>query len=151
MPSLSYSLIPEGPADNAGFKAGDVIVKVNGNAAPTLNEFIQQIKQLGRGAELQLDIWRRDERMSFSVRLGSAKEKAKEASPDQLIDAYNANLAVFGKAAFSSLWASTQNELGNAYQNRIEGSRAENIEAAITAYEAVLTVLDSRRIAAKLG
>ena len=34
----------------------------------------------------------------------------------------------------------TQNNLGNAYQDRIQGSRAENLEAAIKALEAALTV-----------
>jgi predicted LPLAT superfamily acyltransferase len=34
----------------------------------------------------------------------------------------------------------TQNNLGNAYKNRIRGERAENLERAIAAYEAALTV-----------
>jgi CHAT domain-containing protein len=133
-------LNPEGPAESAGFKPADVIVKVNGNPAPNVNEFIQQIKQMGRGAELQLDIWRRGERMSLSARLGSAKEKAKEASPEQLIEAYNAILAVFNKDTFPILWARAKDGLGFAYWKRIRGSRAENIEAAIKAYQAALTV-----------
>ncbi|MEH2222895.1 CHAT domain-containing protein, partial [Nostoc sp.] len=37
-------------------------------------------------------------------------------------------------------WAMTQNNLGNAYRNRILGERAENIESAITAYAAALSV-----------
>jgi len=95
---------------------------------------------MGRGAELQLNIWRRGERMSLSARLGSAKEKAKEASPDQLIDAYNAILTVFGKDTFPTVWAETQGDLGVAYASLVEGNRAENIELAIKAYEAALTV-----------
>ncbi|MGB8869020.1 MAG: CHAT domain-containing protein, partial [Rhodomicrobium sp.] len=133
-------LSPEGPADTAGFKPGDVIVSANGNPAPKLSEFIQQIKQMGRGAELRLGIWRRGERMSLSARLGSAKENAQEASPDQQIDACNAILTVFRKDTFPILWARAQDDLGFAYWKRIRGSRAENIEAAIKAYEAALTV-----------
>ena len=34
----------------------------------------------------------------------------------------------------------TQNNLGNAYRDRIQGSRAENLEAAIKVFEAALTV-----------
>jgi CHAT domain-containing protein len=37
-------------------------------------------------------------------------------------------------------WAGTQNNLANAYCNRINGSRAENLESAISFYEAALTV-----------
>ncbi|MEH1857828.1 MAG: CHAT domain-containing tetratricopeptide repeat protein, partial [Nostoc sp.] len=38
-------------------------------------------------------------------------------------------------------WAMTQNNLGNAYKDRILGERAENIELAIAAFSAALSVL----------
>jgi hypothetical protein len=38
-------------------------------------------------------------------------------------------------------WAQTQGNLGNAYRNRIRGDRADNLEKAIGANEAALTVL----------
>ncbi|MBS9772431.1 MAG: CHAT domain-containing protein, partial [Trichodesmium erythraeum GBRTRLIN201] len=37
-------------------------------------------------------------------------------------------------------WAMTQNNLGNAYSDRIRGDKAQNIEAAIAAYEQALLV-----------
>ncbi|MEH2000141.1 MAG: tetratricopeptide repeat protein [Nostoc sp.] len=37
-------------------------------------------------------------------------------------------------------WATTQNNLANAYMERIKGDKAENIENAIAAYTAALTV-----------
>ena len=40
----------------------------------------------------------------------------------------------------SEMFAQTQNNLANAYSNRINGSRAENLERAIEFYEAALTV-----------
>jgi len=40
----------------------------------------------------------------------------------------------------SEMSAQTQNNLANAYSNRINGSRAENLERAIEFYEAALTV-----------
>ncbi len=131
---------PEGPADKAGFKPADVVVKVNGSPAPKLDEFIQQIKQAGRGGELQLDIWRRGEWISLSVRLGGAKDSLKDPSPDRLIDIYNSTLTVFGKDTFPTLWAATQNDLGVTYRSRNQGGQAENVEAAIRAHEAALTV-----------
>ena len=48
------------------------------------------------------------------------------------------------REAFPQDWAKTQNNLGIAYHNRIQGSRAENIEAAIKAYQAALTVIPAR-------
>ena len=50
-------------------------------------------------------------------------------------------MTVRTREAFPQDWAMTQNNLGNAYRDRIQGSRAENLEAAIKALEAALTVL----------
>ena len=49
-------------------------------------------------------------------------------------------MTVYTREAFPQDWAMTQNNLGNAYKDRIQGSRAENLEAAIKAFEAALTV-----------
>ena len=56
------------------------------------------------------------------------------------IKAYEAALTVLTREAFPQDWAQTQNNLGDAYRDRIQGSRADNVEAAIKAYEAALTV-----------
>ncbi|MCG6134776.1 MAG: tetratricopeptide repeat protein, partial [Nostoc sp. LLA-1] len=47
---------------------------------------------------------------------------------------------VYTLNAFPQDWATTQNNLGAAYSNRITGERAENIEQAIAAYEQALLV-----------
>ena len=49
-------------------------------------------------------------------------------------------MTVRTREAFPQDWATTQNHLGDAYANRIQGSRAENLEAAIKAIKAVLIV-----------
>ena len=49
-------------------------------------------------------------------------------------------MTVYTREAFPQNWATAQNNLGTAYQDRIRGSRAENLEAAIKAFEAALTV-----------
>ena len=49
-------------------------------------------------------------------------------------------LTVYTKEAFPQSWARTQNNLGNAYSNRIKGDQAENIEEAIAAYGQALSV-----------
>jgi tetratricopeptide (TPR) repeat protein len=49
-------------------------------------------------------------------------------------------LKVFLREVFPGEWAGTQNNLGNAYRDRIRGERAENLEQAITAYELALQV-----------
>jgi tetratricopeptide (TPR) repeat protein len=49
-------------------------------------------------------------------------------------------LTLFTRENHSETWATTQNNLGNAYSNRIRGERAENIELAIAFYQAALQV-----------
>ncbi|MEH1912126.1 CHAT domain-containing protein, partial [Nostoc sp.] len=56
------------------------------------------------------------------------------------IAAYNQALEVYTRSAFPVNWAMTQNNLGNAYGERIFGERAENIELAIAAYNQALEV-----------
>jgi tetratricopeptide (TPR) repeat protein len=54
--------------------------------------------------------------------------------------AYHLVLDIYTRRAFPEDWATTQNNLGNAYCNRLRGERAENLEKAITAYELALQV-----------
>jgi tetratricopeptide (TPR) repeat protein len=56
------------------------------------------------------------------------------------IAAYHLALNVYTRKAFPEDWAATQNNLGNAYCERLRGERAENLEKAITAYELALQV-----------
>ncbi|NEP44777.1 MAG: tetratricopeptide repeat protein, partial [Okeania sp. SIO2H7] len=56
------------------------------------------------------------------------------------IACYQAALEVYTRQAFPEQWATTQNNLGNAYKNRIKGERGDNIEEAIACYQAALEV-----------
>ena len=56
------------------------------------------------------------------------------------IACYIAALEVYKRKDYPEDWAMTQNNLGNAYRNRIQGLRAGNIELAIACYTAALEV-----------
>ena len=56
------------------------------------------------------------------------------------IACYTAALEVHTPKNYPEDWAMTQNNLGNAYKNRIEGVRAANIELAIACYREALIV-----------
>ncbi|RFP59880.1 MAG: tetratricopeptide repeat-containing protein, partial [Limnothrix sp. CACIAM 69d] len=56
------------------------------------------------------------------------------------IAAYERALEVYACDAFPQDWAMTQNNLANAYNQRIRGERADNLEQAISAYERALEV-----------
>ncbi len=49
-------------------------------------------------------------------------------------------LEVYTRDSFRSEWATTQNNLGTAYSDRIRGERVENLELAIVAYNLSLEV-----------
>jgi CHAT domain-containing protein len=56
------------------------------------------------------------------------------------IACYEIVSTVFNREAFPEDWATTQNNLANAYRNRIRGEKAENIEYAIASYKNALEV-----------
>nr|MBW4576778.1 tetratricopeptide repeat protein [Aphanothece sp. CMT-3BRIN-NPC111] len=56
------------------------------------------------------------------------------------IAGYEALLTGFTRDTYPEAWATLQNNLGNAYRDRIRGDKAENIEQAIAAYSAALQV-----------
>jgi CHAT domain-containing protein len=56
------------------------------------------------------------------------------------VTGYETVLKLRPRADVPEKWAQTQNNLGNAYSNRIKGERGENIEQAIAAYNLALDV-----------
>ncbi|BDI14966.1 hypothetical protein ANSO36C_07680 [Nostoc cf. commune SO-36] len=76
----------------------------------------------------------------FSNRISDFPLGSKANNMEIAITGYEIALTVYTRSAFPVDWAATQNNLGNAYRNRILGERAENIELAIAAYSAALEV-----------
>jgi CHAT domain-containing protein len=56
------------------------------------------------------------------------------------ITGYEIVSTVFTRHTSPELWATLQNNLGNAYRNRIRGDKAQNLEYAIAAFSAALEV-----------
>jgi CHAT domain-containing protein len=65
---------------------------------------------------------------------------SKASNIEIAIAGYEIALTVLTRSTFPDLWAGTQNNLGEAYRNRILGERAENLEFAIAAFSAALEV-----------
>ena len=53
---------------------------------------------------------------------------------ERAIACYEQALQIYTRKAFPQDWAMTQNNLGNAYRDRIRGNRADNLERAIACY-----------------
>ncbi|MEI1373216.1 CHAT domain-containing protein [Nostoc sp. UHCC 0926] len=76
----------------------------------------------------------------FSNGIGNFPLGSKANNIEIAIAGYEIALTVYTRSAFPVDWATTQNNLGIAYCERIKGERAENIESAIAAYSAALEV-----------
>ena len=76
--------------------------------------------------------------LSGALRTDPLGNKAKQM--ELALQCVQTGLQMLSQATAPQAWADAQNNLGNAYGNRIRGERAENLERAIAAYEAALQV-----------
>ncbi|QKQ75114.1 CHAT domain-containing protein [Nostoc sp. TCL240-02] len=66
---------------------------------------------------------------------------SKANNMETTITGYELALTICSQQSLPQSWAEIQNNLGNAYIDRIRGDRADNIENAIAAFTAALTVI----------
>ena len=64
----------------------------------------------------------------------------KASNMEIAIAGYEGVLTLFTRDALPQQWATTQNNLGEAYRNRIVGDKAQNLELAIASFTAALQV-----------
>lgn len=72
------------PADKAGIKSGDVILKVNDQAIEDARELSQMIGQLKPGAKVDIQIWRQGETKDVQVTLDQRQEAVTAEKPSKL-------------------------------------------------------------------
>lgn len=70
---LVAQVIPGDPADKAGLKISDVILKANGQAVDDTNALLNRIASLRPGDKVQLGVWRKNRMMDVTVILGERK------------------------------------------------------------------------------
>lgn len=76
--ALVSNIDKNGPADMAGLKSGDVILKVNGQAIVASADLPALIGAATPGDKVSLEVWRQGKREVFTARLGDASAKAEE-------------------------------------------------------------------------
>ncbi len=67
--ALVSSVFPKGPAEKAGLKSGDVILKFNGRAIKEMRQLPLMVAEAPVGKDATIDIWRKGKKKTFSVDL----------------------------------------------------------------------------------
>jgi serine protease Do len=78
--ALVSSVEADGPADKAGLKSGDVILKVNGREIVAASDLPAMIGATAPGDKVDIDVWRDGTLQNFSTRLADASDKAEKTA-----------------------------------------------------------------------
>lgn len=76
--ALVSNVDKDGPADKAGLKSGDVILKVNGQAIVASADLPNLIGIATPGDKVNLEVWRQGKRETFTAKLGDAGDKSEQ-------------------------------------------------------------------------
>ena len=76
--ALVSNVDKDGPADKAGLKSGDVILKVNGQPIIVSSDLPALIGAAAPGDKVSIEIWRQGKREQFTARLGDASAKVEQ-------------------------------------------------------------------------
>ena len=72
-------VVPDSAADDAGLKAGDIIVSINGKRIDTFSELRAKVATLGAGKEIELGVVRDGKNKNFDVTLGESTNSRTKA------------------------------------------------------------------------
>ncbi len=78
--ALVSSVMPDGPADKAGLKSGDVIRKVNGQPIIASGDLPAIIGLAAPGEKVTMEVWRSGKAQDINATLGDAAEKATQTA-----------------------------------------------------------------------
>ena len=72
--SLINQVSPKSPAEKAGLKSGDVILKLNGNSISRTSDLIYRLNRIAPNQTIQLEVLRDDKIRTISATLGTAPD-----------------------------------------------------------------------------
>ncbi len=64
------SVVPGGPADQAGIRPGDIIIQAEGQRVETASQLVEVIRSKRPGDKLELRVWRRGQELTVTATLG---------------------------------------------------------------------------------
>ena len=72
--ALVASVFEPGPAAEAGFEPGDVILKFDGQEVPIVRALPRIVAETGIGKAVAVEVWRKGKMVTLSVKIGELKE-----------------------------------------------------------------------------
>ena len=78
--AMVASLMPNGPAEKAKVKAGDVILTFNGKKVPEMRALPRIVADTEVGKEVEIEIWRDNKNKTIRITIGELPESAEVAS-----------------------------------------------------------------------
>jgi serine protease Do len=78
--ALISSVEKDGPADKAGVRFGDVVLKFNGKAIVTSGDLPKMVRTARPGSKAVIEVWRNGTTKELSLTVGEMHEDAKAAS-----------------------------------------------------------------------
>jgi serine protease Do len=105
--AIVAEVVPAGPASNAGFEQGDVIIAVNGESVETVRDLPRMIAELDSGESAEITIWRRGKEQTLKAKIGSFPKAEQIATVDDVESASDQEvlgmkLAMLGPSTRSS-------------------------------------------------
>ncbi len=82
--ALVAEVVPRGPAERAGIKAGDVIVSLDGTAVPSSEELPRMVARRAPGSQSKLEILRNGKREVLTLTLDELKDEPVRVSDDRM-------------------------------------------------------------------
>ncbi|MGE4319800.1 MAG: Do family serine endopeptidase [Deferribacterales bacterium] len=94
--ALIADVTKDDPAEKAGVKAGDIVVRINGKAIDDSKDLVNMIGAMSPGQNVVLDILRDKKNVRLTVKLGARKDGAEE---EGVSGAENKTISVTGLSA----------------------------------------------------
>ncbi|HVI88559.1 MAG TPA: DegQ family serine endoprotease [Dongiaceae bacterium] len=84
--ALVAGVTKDGPADKAGIRQGDVVLKFDGKEVTQMRGLPRMVAETAFGKNVDVIIWRKGQQVTIPVMLGELDEKADDQASDQSSD-----------------------------------------------------------------